>query len=203
MFYSLTGKLVHYDEESIAIDCGGVAYLCTTTLSTLTAVKDKAKILGETVTVYTHLNVRDNAVDLFGFSTKTELNCFKLLTTVSGIGPKVGISILSSMTPDQVMLSIAADDYKALTVAPGVGRKLAQRVVLELRDKVQNEDLVKAVSGEETAVAAIGSGNITEAISALVVLGYSQTQAASALGGLSPETPIEELIKAALKKLAK
>lgn len=197
MLYSLTGKLVYHDAESIAIQCGGVAYQCTTTLSTLAAVKD----MGEEVTVFTHMNVRDNAVDLFGFSAKTELECFRLLTTVTGIGPRVGISILSAMTPDQVMLSIAADDYKALTIAPGVGRKLAQRIVLELKDKVESEDLLKAVSGDSAPVSLSTGGNISEAISALVVLGYSQTEAATAVGSLSPDLTVEELIKAALKTL--
>lgn len=200
MLYSLRGKLVHYNNESIAIECGGVAYLCTTTLSTLAAVKD----MGDTVQVFTHMNVRDNAVDLFGFATKAELTCFQMLTSVTGIGPRVGISILSSMTPDRIMLSIAADDYKALTVAPGVGSKLAQRIVLELKDKVQSEDLAKAVSGgESVAPVGLGSGNIGEAISALVVLGYTQTEAASALSSQSPDDSVEQLIKTALRALAR
>lgn len=196
MLYSLKGTLVHKDALTVAIECGGVAYLCLTTLGTVGSIGE----LGREVKVFTHMNVRENAVDLFGFSTQSELSCFRLLIGVTGVGPKVALSILSSITPEQVALSIAADDYKALTVASGVGAKLAQRIVLELRDKVQNADLARAVGGG--ASIQIGAGNIGEAVSALVVLGYSQTQAASVLGGFPPETPVQELIKAALKALA-
>ncbi|MFV0400370.1 MAG: Holliday junction branch migration protein RuvA [Oscillospiraceae bacterium] len=197
MLYSLKGTLVHKDALTVAIDCGGVAYLCLTTLGTVGSIGE----LGQEVKVFTHLNVRENAVDLFGFSTQSELSCFRMLIGVTGVGPKVALSILSSITPEQVALAIAADDYKALTVASGVGAKLAQRIVLELRDKVKNDDLAKAVGGGAASIQ-IGAGNIGEAVSALVVLGYSQTQAASVLGGYPPETPVQDLIKAALKALA-
>lgn len=196
MFYSLNGKLVHSDSESIAVECAGVAYYCQATLST---ISDMGPI-GSQVLVYTHLAVRDNAVDLYGFSTRSELNCFKMLISVTGIGPRIGIGILSALKPEDIALSIAAGDYKSLTAAPGVGNKTAQRMVLELKDKIETSDIVEGIAG--TSAVAVGKGNINEAIGALIALGYSQTQAATALRGISSDMPVQDLIKAALKNLA-
>ena len=198
MLYSLRGTVVHYDGASVAVECGGVAYLCQTTLGTISAIGQ----VGREATVYTYMNVRENAVDLFGFSEKSELACFKMLISVTGVGPKVGLAILSQMSPERVALCVASGDHKSLTAAPGVGAKLAQRIVLELRDKVSNADVAKAVGTAPSAVS-IGAGNLSEAISALVVLGYTQSEAASALAAQSPETAVEDLIKHGLKALAK
>ena len=197
MFYSLTGTVVHYDGAFIAIECGGVAYLCQTTLGTISAIG----VIGKEATVYTYMNVRENAVDLFGFSEQSELAGFKLLISVSGVGPKVALAILSQMSPERVALCVASSDYKSLTAAPGVGAKLAQRIVLELRDKVSNAEIAKGVGAAPAAIS-IGAGNLAEAISALVVLGYTQSEAASALAAQSPEAPVEDLIKHGLKALA-
>ena len=130
MFYSLTGKLVHMEPGVVAIECGGVAFKCFTSMNTQ---KNMPRI-GETATVYTHLNVREDALDLYGFSTKSELNCYKMLTTISGVGPKAALSILSEMTPEGVAMAAASGDSKKFTKASGVGPKLAQRIVLELKD---------------------------------------------------------------------
>jgi len=156
--------------------------------------------IGDEVTLYTLMNVRENAVDLFGFISRSELSCFKMLVSASGVGPKAALAILSQMPPERVALCVASGDYKALTAAPGVGAKLAQRIALELRDKVSNAQ----VAGGMTAapIPAMGAGNISEAISALVVLGYSQSEAASAIAAQPPEAPVEELIKAGLKALS-
>ena len=130
MFYSLTGKLVHMEPGVVAIECGGVAFKCFTSMNTQ---KNMPRI-GETATVYTHLNVREDALDLYGFSTKSELNCYKMLTTISGVGPKAALSILSEMTPEGVAMAAASGDSKKFTKASGVGPKLAQRIVLELKN---------------------------------------------------------------------
>ena len=200
MFYSLTGKLVHMEPGVVAIECGGVAFKCFTSMNTQ---KNMPRI-GETATVYTHLNVREDALDLYGFSTKSELNCYKMLTTISGVGPKAALSILSEMTPEGVAMAAASGDSKKFTKASGVGPKLAQRIVLELKDKVAKgfveginlEDVAGAASD---APAAQGAG---QAIAALVSLGYSQSEAALAVSKIDNTLPVEEIIKLALRGMA-
>lgn len=154
--------------------------------------------------LYTYMNVREGAIDLFGFATIAEQNCFRRLTSVSGVGPKVALGILSELKPDQLMLSLVSQDVKSLTRAPGVGKKLAERILLELRDKVKNEELSQQLQqvSQVSDQLASGSGNIAEAVSALVVLGYSQSEAARAIAGQSAETSVQDLIKTGLKKLA-
>jgi len=133
MFYSLTGTVVFTDENSVAIDCSGVAFRLFVTGNTLR----KCAPIGEAQTLYTHLNVREDALDLFGFAEKNELDCFKMLTSVSGVGPKAALAILSQLTPDMLAVSVAGGDVKAITAAQGVGPKIAQRVVLELKGKLE------------------------------------------------------------------
>ena len=132
MIYSLTGTLVHTEPGAAVVDVGGVAFRCMTSMNTLRGLPR----LSEKVTLYTYLNVREDALDLFGFATKGELSCFRLLTSISGVGPKVGLAILSQLSPEDVALAAAAGDAKRFTKASGVGQKLAQRIVLELKDKV-------------------------------------------------------------------
>ena len=199
MFYSLTGKLVHMGPGMLAVECGGVAFKCFTSMHTQ---KNMPRI-GEVTTVYTHLNVREDALDLFGFASKSELNCFKMLTGISGVGPKVALAILSEMTPEGVAMAAASGDSKSFTRANGVGPKLAQRIVLELKDKVKK----MAVSGGELSLAAdIGvvsaSKNAEQAVQALAVLGYTQSEAAQAVAKLDSSLPTEELIRLALKGMA-
>ena len=198
MFYSLTGLLVAQDVSGIAVECAGVAYYCQTTISTMMKLGE----LGSEVKVYTYLNVREGAIDLFAFADREELACFRMLIGVSGVGPKVALAILSQMPPEQLVLSVASGDYKYLTVAQGVGAKLAQRIILELKDKVQAADFSTAGVHASTVRAAASSGNVGEAISALVVLGYSQSEAAAVIGAMPPNTPVEELVKAGLRGLA-
>ena len=131
MYYSLRGTLIAADGRSAAVECGGVGYLCTVSAQTYSQLPEP----GEEVLLYTHLSVREDAMELYGFSTQVERSCFRMLTQVSGVGAKVAIAILSSLTADQVAFAIMAGDSKALTAAPGVGPKLAQRIVLELKDK--------------------------------------------------------------------
>lgn len=197
MLYSLRGTIVHYDAASIAIECGGVAYLCQASLSTVAAVGE----MGSEALLYTYLHVREGAIDLFGFADREELSCFKMLLGVTGVGPKAALAILSQMSPERFALCVASGDYKFLTVAQGVGAKLAQRIVLELKDKVSGAAVAQGITQPPMGIAA-GTGNLAEAVSALVVLGYSQPEAASALGTLPADLPVEELIKAGLKNLA-
>ena len=199
MFYILTGKLVHMEPGMLAVECGGVAFKCFTSMHTQ---KNMPRI-GEVTTVYTHLNVREDALDLFGFASKSEMNCFKMLTGISGVGPKVALAILSEMTPEGVAMAAASGDSKSFTRANGVGPKLAQRIVLELKDKVKK----MAVSGGELSLAAdIGvvsaSKNAEQAVQALAVLGYTQSEAAQAVAKLDSSLPTEELIRLALKGMA-
>lgn len=200
MFYSLTGKLVHMEPGMAAVECGGVAFWCSTSMQTQ---KNMPRI-GETVTVYTHLNVREDALDLFGFSSKNELNCFKMLTGISGVGPKVALAILSEMTPEAVAMCAASGDSKSFTRANGVGPKLAQRIVLELKDKVKKMAVssgdMQLTTGDVGVISA--SKNVEQAVQALCVLGYSQSEAAQAVAKLDSALSTEEMIRLALKGMA-
>ena len=193
MFYSLTGKLVHMEPGVVAIECGGVAFKCFTSMNTQ---KNMPRI-GETATVYTHLNVREDALDLYGFSTKSELNCYKMLTTISGVGPKAALSILSEMTPEGVAMAAASGDSKKFTKASGVGPKLAQRIVLELKDRVKKMGFTGG-----TLELTGASQNAEQAVQALIVLGYTQSEAAQAVAKLDGSLSTEELIRGALKSMA-
>ena len=199
MFYSLTGKIIYKDEQTIALSCGGVGFKCFTTRSSLA----KLSLQSGEVTVFTHLNVREDALDLFGFATNDELDAFKLLITVSGVGPKAALAILSELSPDAFAVAVASGDTKAITAANGVGPKLAQRVIMELKDKIAN---VSFISEESSTVSnavntANSMSNTAEAIAALTALGYSQSEASVAVSKLSPNLSVEELIKGALKNM--
>ena len=195
MFYSVKGNLIHTEPGFAAVECGGVGFKCLTTLSTQRTLPK----LGEQVMLYTYLNVREDALDLFGFATMSELNCFKMLTGVSGVGPKVGLAILSELAPEQVALAIATGDSKTLTRASGVGAKLAQRITLELKDKVAGLQ----TSGEAFTPAGVvsASSNASAAVSALAVLGYSPTDAAALVARFDSSLPVEELIRQSLKAM--
>lgn len=198
MYYSLTGKLVHTEAYLAVVDCGGVGYKCMTTMTTLSCLPP----VGGQTTLYTHLNVREDALDLYGFYTLAELSSFKMLIGVSGVGPKSALAILSDMTPDRLALCIASGDSKSLTRAPGIGPKVAQRLILELKDKITNEELAAGV-GNVSAQLSNESSKVGEAVAALCALGYSQSQAAQALAGVSPDAAVDEMIKFGLKAIAK
>ena len=201
MFYYVKGPVVHMAPYLAVVDCGGVGYACRTTNNTLGRLKK-----GETATLYTHLNVREDAMELYGFSSENELSCFQLLIGVSGVGPKAALSILSSTTPEGVATAIITGDEKSLTVAPGIGKKIAQRIILELKDKLAKGQL-STPGGESyggTGVTVIPQNKASEAAAALAVLGYSQAEAAAALKNIDIETlALEEIIKQALKKMVK
>ena len=199
MFYSVRGKLIHFEYCLAVVECAGVGFALKTTNNTLS----KLPALQSEVMLYTHFMVREDAMELFGFYDMGELNCFKMMLTVSGVGPKAALAILSQLSPEKFALCVATGDVKSITRAPGVGPKLANRLILELKDKVQNEQIAKGVGMDDIPAPAVLAGaNLQEAISALVVLGYSQSEAASALGKLDPELPVEELIRQGLRKIA-
>lgn len=198
MIYSLHGKILVKELGLAVIECGGVGYGCKTSYNTLKKLGD----VGSEATLYTHLNVREDAVDLFGFADMQELNCFRLLISVSGIGPKAGISILSDMTPEQFAFFIASGDSKAFTKTKGIGAKTAQRLVLELKDKISSDSLGGKADDSYVPQNSGGDGSaVGEALEALMVLGYSQGEAAAALRKLDPALSTQELIKETLKLL--
>ena len=196
MFYSLSGNLIHIESGIAVIDCAGVGYKCFTTINT----QKNLPSIGTKTTLYTHLNVREDAMDLFGFFSKGELNCFKMLTSVSGVGAKVGLAILSEFSPEQVAISIASGDSKNLTKAAGVGNKLAQRIILELKDKLKGMDVNSGVMNNENNFSSVG--NASEALKALNVLGYSTSEVSPVIAKLDSNLPVEELIRLSLKAMA-
>ena len=202
MIYSVHGKLIAKEPAMAVVECGGVGYACRTTLHTLGQVGN----LGETVLLYTAMSVREDAVELFGFSTQQELQCFQLLTSVSGVGPKAALSILSDLTPDQFLLTVASGDSKALTRAKGIGAKSAQRIVMELKDKIAGDatGLLSGTAGAgEIAAATQSGGNVGEAIEALVTLGYTQSEVAPIVAKLDPSLSPSDLIRLALQEFGK
>lgn len=193
MFYYIKGTLVHTDFSSAVIDTGGVAYKMTVSTSTLSQIAS----LKNDVKLYTYMAVREDAVDLYGFYTLEELSLFKLLITVSGVGPKAAMGVLSAFTPERFAIVVGSEDIKSLSKANGVGAKTAARIILELKDKVAKE----IVSSRPVPTQA--SGAVSDAQNALMVLGYTKAEATNALVGISPALPLEDMIKEALKKLMK
>ena len=199
MFYSVRGKLIYMDATAAVVECGGVGYNCQTTMNTLKTLR-----LGDEVTLYTHLNVREDAMELFGFSTKTELDTFKTLFGVSGVGPKAGLAILSVLSPEQVAMAIATDDVKTITRAQGVGKKIAQRIVLELKDKLAKSLATDDGMSQVTDAAVNAStGNIPKAIEALGVLGYAPSDVSPVLATLDSALPVEQLIAQTLRQMGR
>lgn len=197
MIYSLHGEVIHLSQNLIVIECGGVGYACR---STSTAVSRAT--IGEKLKLYTYLSVREDAVELFGFADESELNCFKMLLSVSGVGPKVALAILSDITPQEFALAVVNDDSKTITRAQGVGAKLAQRIILELKDKIKKDSSFTSSEIPKINLSAATNNAVYEALTALMVLGFSNNQAQKALDGLSEEMTVQELVKEGLKRLS-
>ena len=199
MLYSVRGKLIAIESNAAVVECGGVGYMCQTTMNTLKAVK-----LNTEVTLYTYLNVREDAVDLFGFATKAELETFKNLISVSGVGPKAGLAVLSELSPEQVAMAIASDDLKTITRAQGIGKKIAPRIVLELKDKLAIAAQVDSSFAQAAQNSVnVSTGNVPKAIEALGVLGYSPSDVSSVLATLDSALPVEQLISLTLKQMGR
>ena len=199
MFYYIKGELVHTDPNTVVVDCGGIGYNMTVSQNTLS----RFTRLGEKVCLYTHFYVREDALELFGFHSETELEAFKLLITVSGVGPKAALAILSVLTPEKLSAAITTGDAKAIAKAQGVGSKTAARVVLELKEKIAKVLPTEYVSDNEAEVVSDEPvfGSMDEAISALMVLGYSRQESQAALKGVDPLLSLEDMITAALRKM--
>lgn len=199
MLYHVNGILEYCEQGFAVVDCGGVGYKLTISDNTYQAVVSQ---INQRVKLYTSLQVREDGVELFGFKTLDELNAFKLLITVSGVGPKAGMAILSLLTPDRLSMAITSEDTKAIAKANGVGAKTAARVVLELKDKITKQAFATTtnVGGEEVVVIP-KSSNLSEALEALVVLGYSRSDAQRALAGIDPKLDVAKIIPLALAKL--
>ena len=192
MIYCLTGKIVKKSMSAVVLSCGGVGYYAQCPASVAGALPG----VGKEATLYTVMSVTENDVSLYGFATEEQQACFEMLTAVSGVGPKVGLAILSVMEPQRVALAISAGDHKAFKAASGVGPKLAQRIVLELKDKVA-KGFVDGISLEDVAGAASDapvSQSSAQAIAALVSLGYSQSEAALAISKIDATLPVEEIM---------
>ena len=199
MFYHIEGIVTELEPNLVVLDCGGVGYALNATMNTVSYIH-----MGDKVKLYVAEAIGENNFDLYGFYTKGGKRCFELLVSISGIGPKAALSILSYSTPETLALAIMNDDVKALTVAPGVGKKIAQRVILELKDKMSKE-----TAGQEiklpAAVPVTGQNDtMSDAMAALAVLGYSSQEVGIALKGVDVENlPLEEIIRQSLKKMVK
>lgn len=200
MFYYLDGTLAEREAGLAVVDCGGVGYRLTVSLTTSDALGAK---IGARVKLYTHLQVKEDGMELFGFRDKDELDCFRLLIGVSGVGPKAAMGILSIYTPDRFRLAVCTEDAKALSKAPNVGGKTAARIVLELKDKIAGMALGRTDAAAIASVSpeAAPSGKLGDAIEALMTLGYDRAAALSALSGLDAEKlSLNDLISQALRK---
>ncbi len=200
MYYYLKGTIAQTDGNIVVVDCSGVGYLCQTTKYTQASLK-----VGQEHKLYTHLNVREDAMDLFGFASLEEKTIFLQLISVSGVGPKAALAILSVSTPGDVALAIITEDEKVLTSAQGIGKKIAQRVILELKDKLAKGQF--PTGGESyggSGVTVIPQNKRSEAMAALAVLGYSASEINSALQGVDFEVnSLEQIIKLVLKQMLK
>lgn len=198
MFYYINGVVAELEPNLAVVDCGGVGYALNTTAYTIGQLK-----IGEKAKLYTYLNVREDCFELFGFAGKSEKRCFELLLGVSGVGPKAALSILSVTSPEALIMNIASGNDKALTAAPGIGKKIAQRIVLELKDKLAGEagQSVSADTGSVMPSAAQG-GKRADAEAALAVLGYAPSEINAALKGVDIEAlPLEAIVKTALRRM--
>ncbi len=195
MFYYLQGPITIMDANLAVVDVNGAGYACHTTATTLSQLK-----LNQPARLYTHCNIREDAFDIFGFATREELRLFRLLIGVTGVGPKAALAILSVTNPQTFTLAVMTGDERALSAAPGVGKKLAQRVILELKDKLGGGEL--DFSAGAPAAAPVISGNAASlAAAALSELGYSQAEIGPALKGVDPNASVEEMVRHALRAM--
>ncbi|HOQ08048.1 MAG TPA: Holliday junction branch migration protein RuvA [Clostridiales bacterium] len=202
MYAYIKGKLEARGGDYIVIDAGGVGYMIYTSQTTLAEAARRE--LGGEFKAYTHLHVREDAMDLYGFATHEELSVFRLLLTVTGVGPKVALSLLSVVSPSKFSLAVITDDVRTLTKAPGVGNKMAQRIILELKDKIKKEQLDLRATGPDLPQVPQEGSRLAEAVSALMVLGYSQAEANRAVASVySDGLELEEIVRKALKGLMK
>ncbi len=197
MFAYIKGSIEYINQDSVIIDHNGIGFKVMTSIQTINKVN-----LHNIVTIYTHMNVREDDISLYGFLTKEELDIFRLLIGISGIGPKGALAILSTLSVDELRIAVLSEDYKAIAKANGVGTKTAQRLVIELKDKLKLEDVLSGFEDDNSA-SNVNPDNISEASMALVSLGYTNSEALKAIKKVSgyDTMSVEVLIKAALKKM--
>ena len=199
MFYHLEGTVAEFGQNLVVLDCGGIGFALSATVNTLSQLK-----AGERAKLYIAESIGENNFDLYGFFEKSEKSCFEMLTSVSGIGPKAALSILSYNSPSALALAIMNNDVKALTVAPGIGKKIAQRVILELKDKISKEYEAPEQTFAPVAVPAAAGGNLSDAVAALTVLGYSSAEISPVLKTLDTSSmSAEQIIRAVLKHMVR
>ena len=200
MFHHIRGLVTDIETNLAVVECGGIGFAVNTSMNSLSQIR-----MGETIKLYICEQVREDAFDLYGFTTQAEKNCFEMLTSVSGVGPKAAISILSANTPEGVCMAVISGNDKALTVAQGIGKKIAQRVILELKDKMQKQagDFAVPESTFTVPVGNDGQTKMADAGAALAVLGYSSSECAAALKGVDMSQPLEGIIRAALRNMMK
>ncbi|MCR5207127.1 MAG: Holliday junction branch migration protein RuvA [Eubacterium sp.] len=197
MIYSLKGTLTYAEPSFAVVECSGVGFKCFISMTTLRTLPS----VGKEVSLFTYMAVREDAIDLFGFYDQSELEAFRLLITVSGVGPKAAIAILSVLPPDRLSIAVSSGDVRSIQLANGVGKKTAERVVLELKDKMAGIGGASA-SVVEGIQSVATSGNASEAVEVLVSLGFERSDAATAVGRLDKELSVDEMIRAALKTLS-
>ena len=196
MIYSIRGKLTVKEVNLAVIECAGVGYACRTTYNTIAKLGET----GNDAFLYTLLYVREDAVELFGFFDRQELNCFKMLISVSGVGPKAALAILSDVTPEKFAMLIASGDSKMFTKTKGIGAKTAQRIVLELKDKISKDSAASGFTQTVAEISAAAGGTaVSEALEALMVLGYEQGEIMPVLAKLDEKLSTQELIKETLR----
>ncbi len=201
MFYYINGTVAVLEPNLAVIDCGGVGYALNASRNTVGHLQ-----LGQRAKLYTYLQVKEEIFELYGFYSMAEKHCFEMLISVSGVGPKAALSVLSSNTPEGVAMAILSGDEKALTAAQGIGKRIAQRVILELKDKMQKQSQTLEMPALLAFGAASGGaqGKMSEAAAALSVLGYSSSEIAAALKGVAvDDMALEDIIRAALKNMMK
>ena len=197
MFYYLNGEITLMEGNLAVVDCGGAGYACHTTAYTLSKLH-----VGQTAKLFTYCNIREDAFDIYGFSTREELRCFELLLSVTGVGPKAALAILSSTSPERFTLAIMTQDEKTLTAAQGVGKKLAQRIILELKDKLGAAVTEVDFTGTTAVPVPAAGGNFALAQAALAELGYNQAEIAAALKGIPAEgLSTEEIVRRCLRAM--
>jgi len=198
LFYHISGKVTAIEPNLAVIDCWGIGFALNVTVNTLSRLQ-----IGEPAKLYTYEYIREDSYELFGFYDKQEKRCFEMLIDVSGVGPKAALSVLSSVTPEALAMAVISGDEKTLTAAPGIGKKIAQRILLELKDKIAKETSGFAVGGAAQTVR-VGGSKLSDAVSALAVLGYSSSEISYVMKDIDVEnTALEDIIRQALKKMIK
>ncbi len=198
MIYNISGTLTYVGDQFLVVECSGIGFKCFSSLNTLKSVGRT----GEKINLFTYLSVKEDALDLFGFATEEELSFFKLLITVSGVGPKAAVAVLSELEPSRLALAIASGDVKSITRANGVGKKTAERIVLELKDKVANVASSNDMQSVASAAAVVEESAAGEAVAALVALGFNKSDAAVVVGAMDKSLSADEMIRLGLRQLS-